>query len=367
MLRWMLLLLVSSSGCSALNSFRHVPSNSAGLAKAAPIPREKEMGILPEYRIAPPDVLNITGIRLSPKTPYVLKIGDELVLDVVGTVPDAPISGIYPVGIGGEINLGFSYGRVRVADKTVEDAQEAIREHLLQHLRDPIVTATLGRIGGVQQIVGQRLVAQDGRVNLGTYGTVPVTGLTITEAKDRIEEHLSQFLEDPEVAVDVQNYNSTFYYVIQQGAGLGDQVTRVPVTGNETVLDALTVLGGFNRQLSQQVWIARPGRNRKGEEQILHVDYRAIAQLGETDTNYQLLPGDRLYISEDRMVRLDNELRTLTRPAFTLGQFLNFSIGTVRNFSGNVLGQSNAGFNFGGGVGNIPGGGAGVGGFNTGF
>ena len=62
-----------------------------------------------------------------------------------------------------------------------------------------------------------------------------------------IERHLSTYLEAPQVAVDVFAYNSKTYYVITQGAGQGDDVTEFPITGNETVLDAIAQLGGLSQ------------------------------------------------------------------------------------------------------------------------
>jgi polysaccharide export outer membrane protein len=56
-------------------------------------------------------------------------------------------------------------------------------------------------------------------VNLGTYGRVRVVGLTMDEARRAIEMHLSQFLESPQIALDVMGYNSKVFYVVTQGAG----------------------------------------------------------------------------------------------------------------------------------------------------
>ena len=72
-----------------------------------------------------------------------------------------------------------------------------------------------------------------------------MAGLTIAEAKTAIEAQLSNYLENPRVSVDVFAYNSQVYYVITEGAGLGDTVVRVPITGNETVLDALAQVKGL--------------------------------------------------------------------------------------------------------------------------
>ena len=65
-------------------------------------------------------------------------------------------------------------------------------------------------------------------------------------------------------------YNSKVYYVITEGAGFGDNVRRLPITGNETVLDAISQVQGFSRLSSKNIWIARP--SPAGCDQILPVD-----------------------------------------------------------------------------------------------
>ena len=110
---------------------------------------------------------------------------------------------------------------------TLEEASEAINKQLVRILKQPQVSVTLAASSGQQQINGQHRVGPDGTVNLGEYGTVYVTGLTVEEAKQEIENHLSAYLEKPEVAVDVFNYASKVYYVIGQGAGFGDSLVRL--------------------------------------------------------------------------------------------------------------------------------------------
>ena len=63
---------------------------------------------------------------------------------------------------------------------------------------------------------------------------------------------LTQYLEAPLVSVDVYAYNSKVYYVITQGAGFGDNIQRFPVTGNETVLDAISQVQGLSRLVEQE-------------------------------------------------------------------------------------------------------------------
>jgi polysaccharide export outer membrane protein len=316
------------------------------------IPRELCKSTLPGYAIEPPDILLIEAVNIVPRSPYRLRTLDVLSIQVQDALPEAPIEGPYAVQLGGFVNLGVPYGSVKVAGMTVDEAKEAIDTRLRETLREPIVTVTLGEIGAKQQIAGEHLVTPDGTVNLGTYGTVRVVGLTIEEAKAEIESHLSEYLEDPEVAVSVFAYNSKVYYVVTQGAGLGDRVYRFPVTGNETVLDAISQINGLESVSSTDMWIARPTPDPE-RVQLLPVNWNKITAHASVDTNYQIFPGDRIFIAEDRWVALDSTLAKWIAPVERVMGFSILGAATVTRFSGNVLR----------GGGNPTGGRGGVGGF----
>lgn len=150
----------------------------------------------------------------------------------------------------------------------------------------------------MQQIRGEHLIRPDGTVSLGNYGSVHVTGMTLQEVKKALEEQLGNYLLNPEVSVDVLAYNSKVFYVILDGAGNGQQIVRLPITGNETVLDAISMVNGLTPVSSQhRIWVARPGPACCKNDQILPVDWVGLTTRARTETNYQLLPGDRLYVA----------------------------------------------------------------------
>ncbi|MHC4180533.1 MAG: polysaccharide biosynthesis/export family protein, partial [Planctomycetota bacterium] len=287
---------------------------------------EKSMVSLPAYRIEPPDVLQIEVFKLVPLPPYRAEVYDVLQIQVMGTLPEHPIGpldaygrptpdgGFYLVEAEGTVNLGPAYGTVRVAGMTIEQMEEEIRGHLFQVLRNPVVSVKLARASGTQPITGPYLVGPDGTVNLRQYGSVHVAGKTVAEAKVALEGHLSRYFDSPEVSVDVAAYNSKVFYVVTEGAGLGDNIVRVPITGNETVLDAISQVGGLSQLSSKQIWIARPAPGDFGCEQILPIDWVAITRGGVTATNYQVMPGDRIFIAEDNMVALGNFINKVVSP-----------------------------------------------------
>lgn len=170
-----------------------------------------------------------------------------------------------------------------------------------------------------QPVQGQFLVRPDGTVGLGIYGSVHVTGLTCDEARERIREFVSKTADkDPktlQVTVDVAAYNSKVYYIVTDGAGFGEQVYAFPVTGSETVMDALARIGGIPPVGStRRIWVARRTPNAAQPEQLLPVDWCATAHQGVTCTNYQVLPGDRIYVQSQRLISIDNALAKVFSP-----------------------------------------------------
>ena len=161
---------------------------------------------------------------------------------------------------------------------TIDEIRVTLDKWLHQYLTDPHPSVQLTRVSGAQPVTGQYLVGPDGTINLRQYGVVPLAGKTVTEARLAVENHLRQFLDSPQVSVEVVSYNSKVYYVVTQGAGLGDSVHRLPVTGSETVLDAISNIGGLSQVSSKKMWIARPAPHQFGCQQILPIDWDGIAQ-----------------------------------------------------------------------------------------
>ena len=166
-----------------------------------------------------------------------------------------------------------------------------------------------------QPVQGEHLVRPDGTVGLGIYGSVFVAGLTLTQARDAIFDHLAQFIKKPilKLNVDVLSFNSKFIYIIADSAGFGQQVFRLPYIGSETVLDAVSQIGGLPTTASKKkIWVARPAPDNS--IQNLPVDWIGITQDGLVATNYQLFPGDRLYIQSDRLMALDGIVSKIVAP-----------------------------------------------------
>ena len=309
------------------------------------VPTEKAKTSLPPYIIEPPDILLLDPIRLVPRPPYVVQPLDTLLIRVGEPLPNQPIEGPYIVSPDGTVNLGFSYGQVRVAGLSLEDVERAIRGQLARVLKEPQVAVALTQFRGVQQTRGEHLVRPDGTINLGSYGCVYVAGLTLAQAKVAIERHLCQYLQEPEVSVDVFAYNSKVYYVITDGAGYGMQVYRFPVTGNETVLDAISNIQGLPAVASKKkLWLARPAPAQHCCSQILPIDWQAITEAGVTATNYQVFPGDRIYVQSNSLIKFDNIMAQVLAPWERLLGFSFLGVSTYQALRNNNNGGGGIGF-----------------------
>lgn len=279
------------------------------------VPTELNPVTLPEYVIEPPDVLTIEArLKKVKPNPEVDKLDEQLKK---------------------EMN---------------EEQRKALLEQRRQLLMQPPEYTGDTESLPYNPIQNQFQVRPDGTVYLGAYGTVSVAGLTTNQARLAIRSVLARQInyeaggtrEDSVlVLVDVVQYNSKTYYVITDGGGAGERVAEFPITGKEFVSTAIARIGGLPEEASKRnIWVARrtPQLN---EEQILPVDWVGMTQWGVTSTNYQLFPGDRVYVKAQRIVTVDRTLAKLLNPVERLFGVTLLGTQTVNQIAGR-------GFGFGG-------------------
>jgi polysaccharide biosynthesis/export protein len=146
-------------------------------------------------------------------------------------------------------------------------------------------------------------VQQDGVIDLGFAGDIYVVGLTLDEIELQIAHQLTaaamqskQKIDQPyRVSVRLTNAQSKFYYVMGAVTTQG----KVAIRGNETVLDAILQAGLKSNSLPEKAYLVRP--HPPGEpDQVLKIDWCGIRERGDTLTNYQLFPGDRVVVPGTR-------------------------------------------------------------------
>jgi protein involved in polysaccharide export with SLBB domain len=143
----------------------------------------------------------------------------------------------------------------------------------------------------------QYRVEPDGFIYLGLHGSVHVAGHTISEAQDEIQRMLNKQINDVEVTVDLVATNSKVYYIIRNQQNGTATVKEAPISGNDTVLDAIAQIGGLRSSDAVEICVSRPAPNGIGAVKTLAVKWSDVATGASEATNYTLLPSDRVIIS----------------------------------------------------------------------
>jgi protein involved in polysaccharide export with SLBB domain len=248
-------------------ALRHGPRHGMPMPMAMAPGAPNEMNPVPlEYRIRPPDVLLIDSLK---------------------GLLHAPVNGPYTVRPDGTVGIGI-YGSAAVAGLTIDEARPVIARTIFSKMAQGPYPEMDDK--------GKPRKDKDGKP------------IMITPPS------LDDVLKD--LNVNILAYNSSFYYVIVDAAGLGEQVYRFPVTGNETVLDGISLIGGLQAFSSpKRIWLARKNAGTDlGHDSKLPVDWKGITQAGEMNTNWQVMPGDRIYVQADPVRRFNNNLAKFLDP-----------------------------------------------------
>jgi polysaccharide biosynthesis/export protein len=152
------------------------------------------------------------------------------------------------------------------------------------------------------RVPADQTVLADGTIDLGKYGRLYVAGKSVPEIEAAVQAAVKAVEKDEDIGfIDVRlvNRQSKVYYVLGEVTTPG----KFQLVGNETVLDGILAAGGMTDRSSwRDVILVRPCGDGTGL--VLKVDIGAVIRLGEAATNYQLAPGDRIYVGSRHLLDL---------------------------------------------------------------
>lgn len=173
-----------------------------------------------------------------------------------------------------------------------DQPQAAVGEYLIGV--DDIVQVTVWRNPELGITVPVR---PDGRISVPLVGDVVAGGLTPAAVAADIQEKLSAFVRDPQVAVILTDLRSHEYLSRIRVTGAVRQPVSIPFRQGMTVLDAVLAAGGVNEfAASDRAALYR----RNGDETTSTYAVRLDRILGRGDlaTNHRVAPGDVITIPE---------------------------------------------------------------------
>lgn len=139
-------------------------------------------------------------------------------------------------------------------------------------------------------------VRPDGKISVPLVGDVAAGGRTPGEVSREIQERLSAYVRDPQVAVILTDLRSHEYLSRVRVTGAVRQPISIPFRQGMTVLDAVLAAGGVTE-------FAAPGRSdlyRKTGESTRSYAVRLdhILEDGDLTTNFKVAPGDVITVPE---------------------------------------------------------------------
>lgn len=134
-------------------------------------------------------------------------------------------------------------------------------------------------------------VRPDGKISLPLIGEIQASGMTPLQLQDDIAQRLKSFLANPEVTVIVTDPRSRHFNIVGQVAKPGEY----PLSQSMTVLDAISVAGGF-RDFAKETKIYVLRTNPGGSQERLPFNYKDAIKGKKPETNVLLKPGDTIVV-----------------------------------------------------------------------
>lgn len=245
-------------------------------------------------------------LAIAPMDQYIVEIADTLSIEPVSFEATIRLPGDQVVKPDGTLSLG-EFGNYLANGKTVDQMKLEIQSKIDQQIRSEMEIEFAKQIArqasdDAQQREPLGLPALQDRAQDSGDSASDEADLAAKKAKRArerqkearrlFEERLDEKLYQNRVSVRVTNWESKKIYVLGEVNSPGS----FPFIGNETVLDAIIEAGGLGSSANRHsIVVSRPSRCSDCRT-VIKVCYDQIVQLGDTSTNYQLMPGDRVFV-----------------------------------------------------------------------
>src|SRR5688572_33264311 len=258
------------------------------------------------------------------------KLGNRLLLAVAGML----LTGCYMAKRGERFDARNSSNATILTNLSIVDTTNRVRQEWLQ---PPTNFFTLGPGDKLEvEILGDpasralATVGPDGRLYYYLLPGVDVWGLTLDQAKERIEFGLRDFLTDPKVAIQLRSIDSTRVWIMGRVANAG----IYPMSAPMTLLEAISVAGGTltsseSGTTEDLADLPNSFVVRNGER--LPVSFDRLLREGDMSQNIYLQPDDFIYFPS-----------SVSRDIYVLGAVRNPKA-VPRQFSTLVAAISDAG------------------------
>lgn len=162
------------------------------------------------------------------------------------------------------------------------------------------------RVVGENDLTGNYTVRLDGKVMFPYVGEVQAAGVPLSAFNRMLRENLSAYYVDPQVTVEVLEYNSCVVYVLGEVAKPG--VYKFP--GRTTLLETVAGAGGYERSAARASTMVV--RSFLDEPQVMRIDMEKVIDEGAITLNIPLEKGDVVVIPKTFVTNLNEFLADIS-------------------------------------------------------
>jgi polysaccharide biosynthesis/export protein len=203
----------------------------------------------------------------------------------------------------------------RTAARTDDDTtRPALRQ------RDPryrlcssdVIALTFAKTPEFDQTVN---VQPDGFISLAGVADVHVEGMTTAEAGAAIKTAYGKVLENPELSIELKDFNKPYFMVNGQVFKPG----KFDLRGYTTASQAITMAGGFEDSAKHsQVLLFR--RVNDSWYEVKKLDMKHILQGHDVDEDPEIRPGDLLFVPQNTISKVKKFI-----PNYGMGAYAQFN------------------------------------------
>ncbi len=141
-------------------------------------------------------------------------------------------------------------------------------------------------------------VRPDGRISMPIIRDIVAVGKTPTQLADEMTVKLKEYVQNPVVAISLNQVNSSSIFLLGEIANPG----KYPLKSKTTLLQGITMAGGFKESAARnQIVIFRFTETAPGMKRFT-ASYDDIVLRSGISDNFELKPGDTLVVPSESMV-----------------------------------------------------------------
>jgi polysaccharide biosynthesis/export protein len=189
-----------------------------------------------------------------------------------------------------------------VADGAWSPALTGVRRPLYRLCKSDVVTISFTFSPEFDQTV---IVQPDGYVVLKGVKPLPAEGTTVPELQDAITRVYAGFLHDPEVTVELKDFDKPYFIV----GGEVNHPAKYELRSDTRVTEAVAIAGGLTaRAKHSQIVLFRRVADDLVESRLL--DVKAMLESRNMAEDIHLRPGDFLFVPQNLISKIKQYLPT---------------------------------------------------------